>query len=146
MMAMRWLVLFLVACNGSSSTDGGTNADSGMMPADSGMSADDASPDSGLISDSGGPITCVVPKGGTTCDGHTWECDETTDCNTGACCLKIDGNKNVTGSTCMAFCNDPKLQLCAAMAECSGGMGCTQTTCSGYVVKTCGGVPAAQCK
>src|SRR5258706_10733026 len=97
MIVMRWLVfLALASCNGSSSSDAGSAADSGAT-GDSAMEQD-AGTDTGLIQDSGGPTTCVVPKGGTTCNGQTWQCDETDDCASGACCLKIDGMKNVTGS------------------------------------------------
>jgi hypothetical protein len=144
------LLLFLVAaCNGSSGTDGGSSVD-GATDGNTGV---DAPSDTGVPDDSGGmqdtgtgPQTCVIPKGGAMCGGVNWACDETADCAPGnACCLTLD-MMVVKGSGCTGFCQNPRLQLCQTNTECSGGMNCMATTCSGFVVKTCGGVPANLCK
>ena len=89
---MRYLLLLLVACNGSSGTDGGTMPD-GTAPMD-GSSGDDTGTmqDSAMMQDTGtGPQTCVIPKGGAMCGGVNWACDETNDCSPGmACCLTLE--------------------------------------------------------
>ncbi len=146
MRAMKclWLVV-LAGCNGSGGSDGGVDG-SGMDGSTEASVDDSGGTQDGTAQDTGGATTCTVPKGGTTCNGLTWQCDETDDCLAGqACCLKLD-MMNVGGSTCMGFCNNPKLQLCQNTSECSGGAICVATTCSGYLVKTCGGVPAMLCK
>src|SRR5258706_14244913 len=101
MIPMRCLALGLllgaIACNGSSTSDAGTGMEGGA-PGDSAVE-EDAS-EGGLIQDSGGPTTCTIPKGGSTCNGLMWQCDEGSDCtNAGACCPKLDMMK-VGGSTC----------------------------------------------
>jgi hypothetical protein len=141
------LLVLVSACNGSSGTDGGTNPD-GQAPADTSTGDDTGTmQDSAMMQDTGGgPQTCVIPKGGAMCGGVNWACDETADCAPGnACCLTLD-MMVVKGSSCTGFCQNPRLQLCQSNTECSGGMNCMATTCSGFVVKTCGGVPANLCK
>src|SRR5258708_26101796 len=142
MRAMRWLWLaLLVGCNGSRGSDGG--ADGSSADASTDASVDDGGGmQDGTAQDTGGATTCTIPKGGATCNGLAWQCDETDDCLAGqACCLKLD-MMNVGGSTCLGFCTNPKLQLCRSTTECSGGAVCVTTTCSGYLVKTGGGGPA----
>jgi hypothetical protein len=143
MSAMRWLAFVLLAsCNGSSGSDGGV--DGSAMDVSSEANVDDGGAE-GAAQD-GGATTCAIPKGGAMCNGLVWQCDETDDCVAGqACCLTLDMTK-VGGSFCSGFCNNPKLQLCTQSSECTGGAICVTTSCSGYVVKTCGGVPANLCK
>lgn len=147
---MRYAFLLLAACSGSSGTDGGSTTDGAVTDSPSqGSQGDGSANDSGtmMMQDTGtGAQTCVIPKGGAMCGGVNWACDETSDCAPGnACCLSLD-MMVVKGSGCTGFCQNPRLQLCQNNSECSGGMNCMTTTCSGFVVKTCGGVPSNLCK
>jgi hypothetical protein len=112
------------------------DAKSDSPPADTGAS--DATID--------GALSCDIPAGGGTCNGVSFECDETADCSgTGEiCCLQL-GPPGITGSACRTSCKSGDPQLCRSAAECGLGTPCTTFTCAGDVLGLCGGTAPSGC-
>jgi hypothetical protein len=80
-------------------------------------------------------------------------CDETADCDPGnVCCIPPNANIALAyNSQCVpsAQCSgmDPyAYRMCKSSSECPANVACVTQPCHGYVISTCGGIPAQRCQ
>jgi len=156
---------------GDATTDGPISQPDGSQPGDAGadgaklVDAGPAVSDPGNVTCSG--ASCGVPANyccdmgdagqscvpGTTssCAGLRRSCDEAADC-TGqdVCCVNPSQAMALFYSTtCMppSYC-DPFIspQICKTDAECANNQPCVAQMCNGYLIRSCGPLPAQRCQ
>ncbi len=99
-----------------------------------------------------GPQKCV-PNTTSSCGGRRRSCDETADCNSGdVCCIPPNAALALSyNSLCVLAANcsgmDPySYRMCKSSLECPVNVTCVTQPCHGYVISTCGGIPAQRCQ
>jgi hypothetical protein len=85
-----------------------------------------------------------VPSITSSCAGFRRMCDEAADCEIGNVCCTIPAAATfyAYNTSCAPSCDTYFPQLCKTSAECTNGQACVSQTCNGWLVQTCGPIPA----